>query len=212
MSGRIPGISRSSLWASWKDVRSQLKHSRLRDVIDYLDYDIDPEVWFKRILRQVANGTYEPSVPRRFCLAKSSGFKRTLTLPHIPDLALFGAIASFVHRKAKRHQQPHVYYRRADLQGAMNPAANAALPDGAIFSAEYRFNSSRSFANWKEYQQYRKHLILEKTYKYIVITDVTNFFDSVLHSEVSNAFRNYPIPSRLIGLLFYLFGKTGYSR
>jgi hypothetical protein len=207
VSGRIPGVSRSSLWAAWKDARSQLKNSRLRDVIDYLDYDIDPEVWFNRVLRQVSAGTYEPFVPTRFCLAKSGGFKRTLTIPHIPDLVLFGAIANFVHRKASRHQQPHVYYRRADLQGAMESAAAAARPDWATLAGEYRFNSSRSFANWMEYQQYRKHLILDKAYRHIVITDVTNFFDSVLHSEVSNAFRNYPIPSRLIGLLFYLLER-----
>jgi len=142
-----------------------------------------------------------------FFVGKVSGFKRTLTIPGVPDLVLFRAIANFVHRKARRYQQKHVYYRRADLQQATQAAVEAAKKDRREFASLYRFTSAKSFQHWKEYEQYRKHLILKKLYRYIVITDITNFFDSVLHSEVSNAFRNYPIPSRLIGLLFYLLER-----
>jgi len=130
-----------------------------------------------------------------------------MTMPAPPDIVLFRAIANFVHRKARRHQQPHVYYRRSDLQQATEAAVRAAKKDVRKFASLYRFTSAKSFRNWKEYEQYRKHLILKKIYRYVVITDITNFFDSVLHSEVANAFRNYPIPSRLIGLLFYLLER-----
>jgi hypothetical protein len=207
LAGRIAGISRTSLWQAWKEVRVALAHATVRDVLDFLDYDIDPEIWIRRLLRQVNGGSYEPVAPMRFTLAKSGGFKRRLTLPNIPDLALYRAIADFVHRKAQRHQQPHVYYRRADLQQAAEAAATAAKHDLRKLSALYRFTSRKSFENWKDYEQYRKQLILKKLYPYIVVTDVTNFFDSVLHSEVSNAFRNYPVPSRLIGLLFFLLER-----
>jgi hypothetical protein len=205
--GKIAGISKSSVWQSWKEVRTELRRSTVRDVIDFLDFDIEPDVWMRRLLRHVEAGSYEPLTPIRFSLAKSGGFKRTLTISAIPDLVLFRAIANFVHRKAQRHQQPHVYYRRADLQQATEAAAQAAKKDKWKFAALYKFTSAKSFRNWREYEQYRKHLILKRVYRYIVITDITNFFDSVLHSEVSNTFRNYPIPSRLIGLLFYLLER-----
>ncbi|HYL85763.1 MAG TPA: RNA-directed DNA polymerase [Candidatus Angelobacter sp.] len=93
------------------------------------------------------------------------------------------------------------------MQQATEAAVQAAKKDIRRFTALYRFTSAKSFRNWREYEQYRKHLILKKIFRYIVITDITNFFDSVLHSEVSNAFRNYPVPSRLIGLLFYLLER-----
>jgi hypothetical protein len=205
--GKITGISKSSVWQSWKEIRTGLRHATVRDVIDFLDFDIEPDVWMQRLLRHVEAGSYEPLTPIRFYLAKSGGFKRTLTVTAIPDVVLFRAIANFVHRKARRHQQPHVYYRRADLQQATEAAVKAAKKDLRKFAALYRFTSAKSFQNWREYEQYRKQLILKKVYRYIVITDITNFFDSVLHSEVSNAFRNYPIPSRLIGLLFYLLER-----
>ena len=207
MAGRIVGISKTSLWQAWKEVRTELRNATVRDVIDFLDYDIEPEIWIGRLLRHIKAGTYEPLTPLRFTLAKSGGFKRRLTQPSISDLVLFRAIADFVHIKAQKHQQPHVYYRRADLKQAADAAANAAKLDIQKLASIYRFTSAKSFRNWRDYEQYRKQLILRKLYRYIVITDITNFFDSVLHSEVSNAFRNYPVPSRLIGLLFFLLER-----
>ncbi len=203
----ISGINKSSLWQAWKEIRSELRHSTVRDVIDFLDYDIEPDIWIRRLLRQVKSGTYEPLPPIRFSLAKSGGFKRRLTVPAIPDVVLLRSIADFIHRKAQKSQQPHVYYRRIDLKRASEAAAHIAQQDFQEISGIYRFTSARSFRNWLDYEQYRKHLILKKVFPFIVITDITNFFDSVLHSEVSNAFRNFPIPARLIGILFFLMER-----
>jgi len=61
MPGPIPGISRTSLWGSWKIIRKELDNASIRDVVDFLDYDIEPDVWIRRLLRQIADGTYEPS-------------------------------------------------------------------------------------------------------------------------------------------------------
>lgn len=207
MRQNISGINKSSLWLAWKEIRTELRHSTVRDIIDFLDYDIEPNIWIQRLLRQVKAGTYEPHPPIRFSLAKSGGFKRRLTLPAIPDVVLLRAVADFVHRKAQKSQQPHVYYRRIDLKRASELAVNRAQQDFSEISGIYRFTSARSFRQWLNYQQYRKHLILKKQYPFIVITDITNFFDSVLHSEVSNAFRNFPIPARLIGILFFLMER-----
>lgn len=204
MQGNITGINKTSLWQAWKDIRSELRHATVRDIVDFLDYDIEPGVWIGRLLRQVKEGTYEPHPPGRFTLAKSGGFTRTLTIPFPQDLALFRAAASFVHRKAHKNRQPHVYYRRVDLQRAIEAAAR---DDFAHFSDIYRVTSAQSFRNWLDYNQYRRRLILKRIFPYIVITDITNFFDTVLHSEIANAFRNFPIPSRLIGILFFLMER-----
>jgi hypothetical protein len=207
MPGPISGISKSSLWAAWKEVRTEVKNSTVRDVVDFLDYDIDPDIWIVRLLNQIKNGSYEPQTPLRFTLAKSGGFKRRLTFPAIPDIVLFRAVANFVQKKAQRQQQPHVYYRRVDLKRAAAGAAQGTAQYRNRFASIYKFTSKQSFQNWREYEQYRKLLILRKIHRFIVVSDITNFFDSVLHSEVSNALRNFPIPSRLIGLLFFLLER-----
>lgn len=207
MTGRIIGVSKSSLWLAWKEVRAELRNATVRDVIDFLDYDIEPEIWITRLLRQISSGTYEPHAPLRFPLAKSGSFKRILTFPMIPDLVLYRAIADYVHKKAKRQQQPHVYYRRGDFHKATRAAQQAAEQEMQKLAADYRFTAVHSFLNWLNYAQYRKHLIVKKVFPFIVICDITNFFNSVLHAEVSNAFRSFPIPSRLIGLLFFLLER-----
>ena len=207
MPGKIHGIAKTSMWSAWKSIRTQLRQSTVRDVVDFLDYDIEPDIWIRRLLRQIGTGFYEPATPTRFTLAKSGGFKRRLTIPAVPDIVLFRAIGDYVHRKAHKYQQPHVYYRRSDSSQAAKAAALAAKTDLQKLAALYRFTSAKSYQNWKDYEQYRKRLILKKLHKFIVIADITNFFDSVLHSEVSAAFRNYPVPSRLIGLLFFLLER-----
>ncbi len=214
MSGWVIGVSKSSLWLAWKEIRVQLRNATVRDVIDYLDYDIDPDVWIARLLRQISLGAFEPGPPLRFPVAKSPSFKRILTFPGIPDLVLYRAIADYIHRHAKKYQQPHVYYRRADFHKAAVAAQQGAAQEMRQIAADYRFTALESFLNWLNYTQYRKLLILKPS-PFIVIRDITNFFNSVLHSEVSNAFRDFPIPSRLIGLLFFLLERlairTDYS-
>jgi hypothetical protein len=71
MADQIAGIGRTSLWNAWKAIRKNLKYASVRDVIDFLDYDIDPDVWINRLIRQLKEGSYEPISPRRFTLAKS---------------------------------------------------------------------------------------------------------------------------------------------
>ena len=92
MSDRIIGITRTSLWAAWKTIRKALRNVSVRDVVDFLEYDVDPDVWINRQLRQIRDGTYEPNSPTRFTLAKSKGFSRVMTLPAIHDLVLYRAL------------------------------------------------------------------------------------------------------------------------
>jgi len=207
MTERITGINRSALWLAWKEVRAALREASIRDVVDFIDYDIEPDVWINRLLRLVASGSYEPRAPLRFPLSKSQNFKRVLTFPEIPDVVLFRAIADFIHERARKQQQPHVYYRRADISQATKSAQAAAQQKMDRLATDYRFTSRHSFLNWLNYAQYRKYLILRKTYPHIVVSDVTNFFNSVLHSEVSRAFRGLPIPGEMVGLLFFLLER-----
>ena len=61
----IIGVSKTSLWNAWKEVRASLHTASVRDVIDFVDFDIDPDVWIRRTLQQLADGSYEPASPRR---------------------------------------------------------------------------------------------------------------------------------------------------
>lgn len=199
----VPGISKTALWSAWKAVRKELKNSSVRDVVDYLDYDINPEFWINRLLRQIAAGQYEPFRPDRFRVGKASGLFRTITIPGIPDLVLYRAISDHLYGRMKFREHKHVYFLREQLRKAQAEAesCSTAGDDG------YGFTSHRGFRNWLQYSQYRKRLILKKVYPFFVLADIANFFDSLLHSHVEEALRGVRLPSRMIGLLFFLLER-----
>ena len=39
-----------SLWRSWKEVRQRIRESSLRDVVDFVEFDVEPDKWIARLL------------------------------------------------------------------------------------------------------------------------------------------------------------------
>src|ERR1700733_6508393 len=202
----IKGISKTSLWSVWKILRKELRNSSRRDVIDFVDYDLDPDKWIKRLLDQISKGRYEPTSPLRFTLAKSNGFSRTMTQPSIPDLVLYRTIVDAIYLRSMRKEHAHVYFKREKLHQAQTVAQQHAVQT-INWAAQYRLTSQRSFFNWLKYAQYRKLLLLQAIHPYFVVTDVSNFFDSILHSHVEEALRGLPVAPRMVGLLFFLLER-----
>jgi len=177
-----------------------------RDVIDFIDYDVDPNKWIQRLLAQISSGRYEPLAPFRFTIGKSNGFSRMMTQPMIPDLVLYRTIVDTIYIKALKKENKHVYFKRATLQAAQNTAQQQAV-HAMNWAMQYRMTNQRSFYNWLCYAQYRKHLLLQSVHPFLVVTDITNFFDSLLHSHVEESLRGLPVSPRLVGLLGFLLER-----
>jgi hypothetical protein len=206
----VPGISRSTLWAAWKAIRQQVRHFEHRDPADYLEYDIDPDVWINRLLRQIASGDYAPHAPKRYSVAKSNGFSRTITLPHIPDLVLYRAIVDHLFRRGHHQQKKHVYFQQATLSRVtMEASQQARAVVRPIYKGEpdYPIAQRNRFLEWLRFDQYRKLLIFERTYPFIVLTDVSNFFDSILYGRVEQSLYGLRVSPKLVGLLFFLLER-----
>jgi len=188
-------------------VRKELKNASIRDVVDFLDYDVNPDVWINRLVNSIRQGTYEPDPPRRFTLGKSRGFSRTMTLPTIPDLVLYRALVDCIFQKARRRQHKHVYFLRGHVAAVQQQVQQDPVVAGDLSLPHYRAASQRSFLNWLKYDQYRKYLIFKKVHPFLVVTDISNFFDSVLHSHVAEALHGLSIHARTVGLLFFLLER-----
>lgn len=200
---KVKGITKASLWAAWKNVRKQLGRTYLRDVTDFVEYDIDPDWWIKRLLNEVEGGRYEPAAPQRFSLAKKMGFSRRTTLPRVPDLVLFRAVADCLYRKAKSHERKHVYFAQNTLAKKIRKIEQE-IKDG---DPVYVYASGSALAGWLEYDQYRKHLLLDHVHPYIVTTDISNFFDTVLYDRVADALHSIRVDRNLVGLLFFMLER-----
>lgn len=200
---KVQGITKSSLWTAWKNVRKQLSRTLLRDVTDFAEYDIDPDWWIGRLLKDIEAGRYEPAMPCRFSVAKKMGFSRRMTLPGIPDLVVYRAAVDYLYRKAKRSELKHVYFAQNTL--SKKKQQGEAQVEGA--DPAYTYASGSALAGWLEYDQYRKHLLLDKIHPYIVTTDITNFFDTILYNRVADALHGIRVDRNLVGLLFFLLER-----
>jgi len=208
----IPYVSRTAIWKAWKAVRKELKNSSIRDVVDFLDYDVNPDVWINRLVKSVSEGTYEPDPPRRFKLGKSKGFSRTMTFPAVPDLVLYRTLVDCIFQKAKRRQRRHVYFLRGEVAKVRQKVQKDPVECEDLSLPHYRAASRQGFLNWLKYDQYRKYLIFKKVHPFFVVTDVSNFFDSVLHSHVAEALHDVRIHARTAGLLFFLLERLSVRR
>ena len=118
-------------------------------------------------------------------------------MPAIPDLVLYRTIVDAIYNEARKGEREHVYLKGNRLRQMQNPAQQQTP----------RLDSERTFHSWLRYARYRKQLILNKTHPYLVITDITTFFDSLLHSHVEEVLRNHPVDGRMLDLLFLLLDR-----
>jgi hypothetical protein len=200
----VPGVSRTSLWRSWKEIRKKLRDSSLRDVVDWVEYDVDPEKWIRRLLADVRGGRYEPRRPERFTLGKSKGFSRWMTLPAVPDLVLFHALATRIVERAQRRRRRHrhVYFMR-DRISAVQKRAESEAREKMSSEPQYR----TGFYVWLRFHQYRRWLVFRRLFKYIVVTDISNFFDSIVYTQLEGSLFELGIARNVVGLLFLLLER-----
>src|SRR6202034_1709538 len=127
--------------------------------------------------------------------------------PAVPDLVLYRALVDCIFQRAKRRQHKHVYFLRGQVAAIQQKAEQDPVVPGDLSLPHYRAASQRSFLNWLKYDQYRKYLIFKKVHPFFVVTDISNFFDSILHSHVAEALHGLPIQARTVGLLFFLLER-----
>lgn len=200
---KIQGITKSSLWSAWRNIRKQISRTYLRDVTDFVEYDIDPDWWIKRLLRDVEDGRYEPAKVYRFSLAKKMGFSRRMTLPSVPDLVLYRAAVDHLYQKAKRLEQKHVYFAQNTLSKKVRELGKGGGDNDPV----YDYVSGSALVRWLEFDQYRKRLLQNKLHPFIVLTDITNFFDTILYDRVADALHGIRVDRNLVGLLFFILER-----
>lgn len=207
------GITRHSLLKSWVLVRKSVRQVYRRDVIDFLEYDINPDVWIKRLYADIRDGRYQPETPVRFNIAKSGGFKRQVTRACIPDAVLYRTIVDLIYEPFIRYKVKHAYFARTELAEIQAAIAAENENHDDIDDDDYRPDKFshlfliNPFVTWKEFNQYRKLLIFEKVHPFIISTDITNFFDSILHNQVHKTLCDISTPRSVVELLLLLLER-----
>ena len=121
---------------------------------------------------------------------------------------IYRAVVDQLYRKAKRYEHKHAYF----AQNTFSKKVKAVEVEIGEPDPGYSFLSGNAIVEWLKYDQYRKHLLLDKIHPYIVTTDITNFFDTVLFDRVTDALHNIRVDRDLVGLLFFILERLVDSR
>lgn len=190
----LPGLFTSRrLLATWQKVRWLNTKIEQRDCIDHLEADLDSRRWLAVLRRQVLDGRYRPQQPRRYEAAKSEGFYRVMTIPTTADVVVYRLLADYLWSRARRRG-----YAGAFFSVQMRPRPS---PVGRVVEELTNTEYATFFDIWIRYDEYRRRLLLNGLHRYIVITDVSNFFESVQHQLLLEHIAPYGLPQEAMGIL-----------
>lgn len=179
------------LQSTWRILRKEISKAPVRDCLDYLENDATSYSWLKQIQERLLDGTYRPHPPGRREEAKSNGAYRVITVPAIDDVAVFRHLADYVYRRAKMYEPPGSYFSRRF----------AFAPIGKKMDRLSDTDYLAFFDVWLRYNYYRKHLGLCDLFKYVVVTDITNYFESIQHTLLLEYLATYGVPREALGVL-----------
>lgn len=138
--------------------------------LDYLDVNLSIEDICRKIVTQIKAGEYSVSRVKRYLVEKSRGLCRQMTIPSVEDALTLQCLADAFWQDIK----------------AEAPSKNAFFePKDHSFTKndddEPQYGSIKS---WLDFQ--KAILGFSKTKKYIVVTDIANYYDFIDFSHLRN--------------------------
>jgi hypothetical protein len=174
-----------------RDVRNEAKQVRARDVVDYLDWFVSLDRGIVDLRRSILDGSYSPSPPSRYEYPKARGAYRLVTVPSIRDAIVYRHIADEALRKATPSKVKGAYFSRRF----------STSPVGPTFKLDPIDPYHKFFAIWLAYNQYRTRTLLNSPHDVLVVTDISNFFDSIQHELLLEYLSPLGLPRKAVGLL-----------
>lgn len=184
-------LSLGRLRSTWRAVRREAREHDVRDPLDCLDWAVTIEASLPQIRAALLSGEYVPAPPARYVLAKSKGSFRLMTVPNLRDALIYRLICDEALTLAST----------AKVQGAFFSRRHQRTPIGKMFNVDEDDPYCRFFNIWLRYHQYRTLTMLNSPYEVLVVTDITNYFDSISHELLKEYLAPFGLPRKAIGLL-----------
>ncbi len=143
-----------------------------------------------QIRANLLSGEYTPCPPTRYTLAKSKGAFRVMTVPNIKDALVYRLICDHALELALPAKVPGAFFSRRHQK----------TPVGRTFELDDD-PYLRFFDVWLRYQEYRTQTLLNQPYEVLVVSDITNYFDSISHGLLLEYLCPLGLPRKAIGVL-----------
>src|SRR5690606_22863384 len=180
-----------------KIVRDQLRNLDALPIFDHYDFNFNIEIRAEAIRSEILGGTYKVSQPLIYRIEKKFGICRHLVIPQPIDALVLQVLVEYVSTEILKNQpSPNAFYSR-DKHNVSSPHS----------VEEYGFTWRQQ---WKQLQ--RKIYNFQQDKEFIVVTDLTNYYDSIDINELRKVFTSYSqIDEVLIDLLFRIIEEISWK-
>ncbi|TGL75989.1 RNA-directed DNA polymerase [Leptospira yasudae] len=155
----------ASIWR--KIVKNQLRSSDILDIFDYYDFNYNIDSKSLSIRAEILDGYYRSAPPLFYRIEKKLGICRHLCLLQPSDALILQTIAESISDDILKKQPSVQSYYSRDKHAVKKPHEVQSESD---YETNWRHQ-------WKKFQREIYNFTDQKDY--LVITDITNFYDSI---------------------------------
>jgi hypothetical protein len=173
----------------WKEkVRISTRDQFMCDGIENFDFHVSIKIESKKLSHLMLSGDYVPQRAQRILVEKSKGLCRQLVMPGVRDSIVLQCLSDALY---------------SDIKGQ-------APTSKAFFEPkDHKFSSPPSgygtFAAWLNFQ--KELFKFSQTRKFIVVTDIANYYDSISYVHLRNAIASISGAEEcVIDMLIYVLG------
>lgn len=183
-------INPARLRSRWKEkVRDAMRHQPIPDPLENLDFHIRLDVMCEALAAEVSSGAYIPYRPIRLLSEKSKGLCRQLVIPSVRDALVLQTLSDALWLELREKA----------------PSKNAFYaPNDNRFSRMVQGQTSEygPLGPWLAFQ--RTILGFAKDRKYILVTDISNYYDGISYEHLRNILAGFAVAKEhLLDLLIY---------
>ena len=183
----------------WRNlVRQQLREMDVLDLYDYYDFNLNIDDKVQNIRDEILAGRYKAHKPLVYKIEKKYGISRHLMIPNPSDALIFQVIANYLSEELSDAEPTKQAYFSRDR-------ATLKLPH------EYKDYPEEFWLElWEKYQA--EIFKFSKNHKYLVVTDITNYYDNIGLRELRNVIAGrFSISEVVLDLLFRLVEELSWA-
>lgn len=169
----------ATLWKKKRGVRDHMRKQIIPDAVEFLDFHMEHRQRCAALEALICNGDYIPAPILRMKVEKGKGLCRQIALPSPAEALVLQALSDSLWREIKNK--------------APSPTAFFA-PQDQPFSKLNPMNDEDEFGygpieSWLDFQQ--EVLKFSQTRNFVVVTDIANYYDGILHSFLRAILSDY---------------------
>ena len=163
-------INQERLKFTWKEkLRQQMRGQYLPDPLEFLDIHSEIDVVARDIAAVVFGGSYTAKPPSRYLIEKSKGLCRQIVLPDVRDALVLQCLSDALWHDIKG---------KAPTTKSFFDIVDNTFKTGA---------DGNGYGPFKSWLQFQKEIFkFSKDRKYVVITDIANYYDFIRYDHLRN--------------------------